>query len=89
MEITRIPDGKYRIGKYVLNKNEVIQYQLEILKKERPGNVSVKCLTTGGINFINNLGKFTECFPKNSPWSKETSLQFDLITINREILAPI
>ena len=78
MKITRIPEGKFRIGRYVLNKYEVMQYQLEIMKKERPGNVNVKCLTTGCINPLNNSGRFTERFPDDSPWSTETSIQFEM-----------
>lgn len=86
MKITRIPAGKFRIGRNVLNKNEVLQYQLEVLKKERPGNVKVKCLTTGFVNFLcEDSSMFTDVFPVESPWRTEIEISWKFRMLMKDI----
>jgi hypothetical protein len=86
MKITRIPQGKFRIGRHVLNKNEVLQYQLEVLKKEKPGNVNVKCLTTGFVNFLReDTSMFTDVFPVESPWRTEIEITWKFRMLMKEI----
>jgi hypothetical protein len=65
MNITRIKEDRYRIGRYVLSLTELRQFMLEVVRGEKPANVKVTNLTTGVYGYILPNGSLTDCVIDN------------------------
>lgn len=66
MEITRIKNPKFRVGKFILNEYELRQLQLEVAKGLKPSGIKVKSLQNKIVDIIQPNGKFLYGFGENS-----------------------
>lgn len=73
--ITRIAAPKFKVGKFVLNEYEMRQFQNEVLKKLRPGNVKVKEVSTGHTYLLDHYGEFHPHAPLSYGMSSGLTLE--------------
>ncbi len=66
MEITRIKNPKFRIGRFILNEYELRQLQLEVAKGLKPSGIIVQSLQNKRLDMIQPNGKFLNGFGENS-----------------------
>ena len=63
LEITRIPQPKFRVGRYVLNELELVKLMLDVLQGDKPEGIKVKCLMSGQTARIQKDGRLDEDLP--------------------------
>lgn len=83
MEITRIKEPKFKVGRYVLNECELRQLQLEVSQGLKPVGIVVKDLTNGKSSTIGESGKFNFTFGDDSGYSKSTKISLEMHKYSR------
>lgn len=62
MEITRIKNPKFKVGRFVLNEYELRQLQLEVAQGLKPSGLRVTSLQNGISAIMMSNGKFETNF---------------------------
>ena len=66
MEITRIKNPKFKVGRFVLNEYELRQLQLEVAQGLKPSGLRVTSLQNGVSSIMQKNGKFETSFGEGS-----------------------
>jgi hypothetical protein len=78
LKVTRIVSPKFKVGYAVLNHEEITQLRFEVMKGEKPANITVTCMHTGFVNTILSNGYFKESFPIESNLHFVSNLDIDM-----------
>lgn len=78
LKVTRIVSPKFKVGYAVLNHEEITQLRFEVMKGEKPANITVTCMNTGFVNTILENGYFKERFPIESNLQFVSNLDIDI-----------
>lgn len=83
MEITRIKNPKFKVGRFVLNEYELRQLQYEVAQGLKPSGISVKSLQNGVSSIMLPNGKFETNFGNNSGYDIGSDISIKHWKLNR------
>jgi len=63
LDITRIPEPKFKIGRYVLTELELVKLMLDVLQGDKPEGIKVKCMMSGKTAVIGADGRLDKDLP--------------------------